>query len=219
VMACNISSAVALAAARERYPDIPIIGVIAPGVQSALREGARRIGVLATQGTVSSGAYTATARSLDPSATVVESACPRFVPLVEASQTRSAEAIDAARSYLEPLSRASCDTIVLGCTHYPFLIDTLTQEAADLFPAGRMPRFIDPAGETVREAAALLAERKIAAPSTTIPRHRYCTSGDRGKFALQGPVFLGGPIDHVIHVDLDNEQSTSTLASTGRPAA
>jgi glutamate racemase len=216
VMACNISSAVALDAARLQHPDIPIIGVIAPGVQAALRQGARRIGVLATQGTVSSGAYTATAHRLDPTVNVVENACPRFVPLVEDGLSESADAIDAARTYLEPLSRASCDTIILGCTHYPFLINALTREAGDLFPADHQPRFVDPAGETVREAGVILADRAIAAPPSATPHHRYCTSGERAKFARQGPIFLGGPADDVIHVDLDSQERSYSLARLGR---
>lgn len=202
VMACNISSATALATARERYPELPIIGVIAPGVHAALAQGALNIGVLATQGTVNSGAYTATVRSLAPHATVAESACPRFVPLIEAGQTRSTEALDAARVYLEPLSRAGCDTVILGCTHYPFMIDALTHEARDLFPAEAQPRFIDPAVETVREAADLLAERGLGAQESGAGTHRYFTSGDQVHVAAQISSFLGFRIDHCIHVDL-----------------
>ena len=202
VMACNISSAVALAPARERYPDIPVLGVIAPGVNAALHAGARRIGVLATQGTVSSGAYSATAAAIDSSVPVIENACPRFVPLVEAEETESTEALDAARTYLEPLARAGCDSIILGCTHYPFLLNALTREAKDLFPMDKQPVFIDPAGATVAAAGLILSEGGLCAPTGALTQHRYCTSGEREKFAHQGPVFLGQPVTNVEHVDL-----------------
>ena len=203
VMACNISSATALTTARDRYPEIPILGVIAPGVHAAVAQGASNIGVLATLGTVNSGAYTAMIKALAPEVPVTESACPRFVPLIEAGETESLEALDACCAYLEPLSRAGCDTIILGCTHYPFLIDALTHEARDLFPAERAPRFIDPAVETVREAAALLGECGLMANSDSIGRNRYFTSGERDFVAGHIAAFLGEPIDNCTHVNFD----------------
>jgi glutamate racemase len=212
VMACNISSAVALASARERYPQIPIIGVIAPGVQAAIDAGGRRIGVLATQGTVNSGAYSATVRATSTGIPVVEVPCPRFVPLVEAEETETRDALDAARTYLEPLARADCDSVILGCTHYPFLINALTHEARDLFPG--MPKFIDPANETTRAAAKILKAMQIDAPDR-VPAHRYCTSGDPVRFAEQGPVFLGQEVGNVLHVDLDSKRLAPASAGIG----
>ncbi len=212
VMACNISSAVALATARERHPQIPIIGVIAPGVQAAIDQGATRIGVLATQGTVNSGAYTATVRAIAPAVPVTENACPRFVPLVEAEETETNDALDAARTYLEPLSRATCDSVILGCTHYPFLINAIAHEARDLFPMDAQPTFIDPASETARAASVLLSSRGLTAPER-VPGHRYCTSGDPARFAEQGPVFLGQPVGKVTQVTL---AAPSLLANTSR---
>lgn len=203
VMACNISSATALSAARQQYPDIPILGVIAPGVDAALAHGGVNIGVLATQGTVSSGAYTSTIHTLAPNMPVTESACPRFVPLIEAGQTGTVEALDAARAYLEPLSRAGCDTIILGCTHYPFLIDALTHEARDLFPADAPVRFIDPAQETAREVASLLRDQDLAAPTGSAARHKYFTTGQSDRVAVQIAGFLGSRIDNCTEVNLD----------------
>lgn len=203
VMACNISSAVALDEARKLYPKTPILGVIVPGVQAAVKQGGRRLGVLATQGTVSSGAYTRAAANLAPNAVVTEVPCPRFVPLIEAGKTETVEALNAARAYLEPLSRASCDTIILGCTHYPFLINALSHEARDLFSADCLPRFVDPAQETVREAAAVLADRSAVAPAGELACHRYFTSADPDAVGDQIEAFLGSRIDGCNHVSLD----------------
>jgi len=203
VMACNISSAVALPAARERYPHIPILGVIEPGATAALATGARRIGVLATQGTVTSGAYTRTIVAPDPQAKVVEVPCPLFVPLVEAGETESSEALSAARCYLTPIADADCEAVILGCTHYPFLLPTLQKAAAELFSAGKRPVFVDPAQEATREIACLLKRHGIASPASATTSHRYYVSGDVAHFEEQGSFFLGSPISGARQVTLD----------------
>ena len=193
VMACNISSAIALADARCRYPDIPIIGVVEPGSASAVATGAERIGVLATQGTVSSGAYSRIIHRLSPDADVTEVACPRFVPLVESGSTGTDDAIDAAIEYLTPIAQARCQTIVLGCTHYPFLSDALQVAAGRLF-GDNLPTFLDPAIETVRAAADVLQARGLAAPSGHQISNRYCVSADPAAFSRLAPILLGAPV-------------------------
>ena len=184
VMACNISSATGLPHALAAHPHIPILGVIHPGACAAV-EATRnqRIGVLATQGTVSSGAYTRTLQALDPHAIVLEMACPDFVPLVEAEQEQSPAAFEAARRYLTPMLELGVDTIVLGCTHYPFLLAVLTQIAPDSVT------FIDPAHATVLHARTLLAERNLTAPDAA-PRHLLTTTGNPATFAHQLNRFL-----------------------------
>lgn len=203
VMACNISSAVALPEARRRYPDVPMLGVIQPGAAAAVATGARRIGVLATQGTVRSGAYTREIAALEPAADVVEVPCPLFVPLVESGDTEGPAALAAAREYLAPLADAGCQAVILGCTHYPFLLPALRRVAADLFPSGGAPAFVDPAQETTREVGCLLAKAAIAAPAGSSPTHRYYASGDPAHFAEQGSLFLGSPIPCAHPITLD----------------
>lgn len=184
IMACNISSATGLPHAQAAHPDLPILGVIEPGARTAIEKTRNhRIGVLATQGTVSSGAYTRLLQMLDVRAVVLEMACPDFVPLVEAEQEQSPAALDAAQLYLAPLLELGVDTIILGCTHYPFLLPVL-QKAA---PAHI--QFIDPALATVAHAQTLLAEQNLAA-STTMPRHLLTTTGDPATFAHQLMRFL-----------------------------
>lgn len=203
VMACNISSAVALPAARERHPDIPMLGVIEPGAAAALATGAKRIGVLATQGTVTSGAYTRTITAAEPAAEVVEVACPRFVPLVEAGETESVDARDAAREYLSPLAKAGCQAIILGCTHYPFLLPILRRVAGELFGNGALPAFVDPAQETTREIGCLLSKGGLASLEGSQPAHRYFVSGDVDRFEAQGSAFLGRRIAGACNIRLD----------------
>jgi glutamate racemase len=187
VMACNMSSAVALDAARAKYPDLPILGTIEPGSKAAVAvaDGAP-IGVLATTGTVKSGAYARTCGELDPSCVVIQQACPRFVPLVEEGRADSEEAEAAARDYLAPLLAAGCTTIILGCTHYPFL-----RKAIEI-AAGGGAVVIDPAEEIAIALQNALKERGIESDSGG--EHVFYASGDTESFATLGSAFLGRPI-------------------------
>ncbi|WP_040165028.1 glutamate racemase [Microbacterium gorillae] len=120
VIACNTASAAVLRDARERY-DVPVVEVIGPAVRTAIsttRNG--RVGVIGTEGTITSGVYQ-DMLGVDARLTVFAQACPRFVEFVEAGITSSPELLEIAADYLEPLRRAQVDTLVLGCTHYPFL--------------------------------------------------------------------------------------------------
>lgn len=193
VMACNMSSAIALNAAQECFPEIPIIGMIEPGARAALRvSNGRPIGVLATTGTTNSGAYPRIIEQIAPGCKVVSQACPRFVPLVESGQAESEDAEAAARTYVEPLLHEHCGTIILGCTHYPFLRKVI--EAA----AGPDVKVIDPADEVARALAVILRDRNMAATELT-QAHEYFTSGDPAGFATLGSAFMGRPIDTIKH--------------------
>ncbi len=184
IMACNISSATGLSYAQAANPTIPILGVIEPGARSAVSATRNhRIGVLATQGTVSSGAYTRTLQTLDSRAIVVEMACPEFVPLVESEQEQSPAAFDSARRCLAPLLKLGVDTIILGCTHYPFLLPVLRQLAPEPI------HFIDPAYATVVHARNVFFEHNLAAPALA-SRHLLTTTGDPTTFAHQLTRFL-----------------------------
>lgn len=194
VMACNMSSAVALEAARECYPEIPILGMIDNGAKSAveLADG-RPIGVLATTGTVNSGAYPREIIRLSPSAQVVQQACPRFVPLVESGQADSEEAEAAACTYVAPLLAEGCRTLILGCTHYPFLRKAIRAAA------GAGASIVDPAEETVRALRNILSEKRLASDGLDSP-HVFYASGETCGFATLGSEFLGRRIDAVQRV-------------------
>jgi glutamate racemase len=192
VMACNMSSAVGLEASREAFPDIPVLGVIKPGARAAAEiAGVKPIGVLATTGTVSSRAYSSSVAAVCPRTAVFEQACPRFVPLVENGDADSPDAYAAAREYVEPLLREGVGTIILGCTHYPFLISAISAAA------GPSVQIVDPAEETVRQVAKTLSERNIQAPPAIVPVHRFFCTGDRDSFAQVGGRFLGRNIERV----------------------
>ena len=185
IMACNMSSATALEEARQLFPTVPIIGVIEAGARAAVRVVQNGpIGVLATTGTVSTRAYTRTLKKLLPDVEVLEQPCPKFVPLVEAGMHDSAEAEEVAREYTQPLITAGCKTIILGCTHYPFLINAIRRAV------GTDVSIIDPAEETAVEAESILFDRGIASLSNEKTEHVYYTTGSPEQFAEHGSRFL-----------------------------
>jgi glutamate racemase len=153
VVACNTASALALPAIRASL-DIDVVGVIGPGARAAVVKG-RNIGVVATESTVQSGAYTAAIKKANADATVVEGACPLFVPLAEEGWADNDVARMIAETYLQDL-RANIDTLVLGCTHYPILRDVIQETVGDGV------QLIDSGEATAVEVKSLLKEKDLA---------------------------------------------------------
>ncbi|PYS77206.1 MAG: glutamate racemase [Acidobacteria bacterium] len=159
VVACNTASALALPAVRQAL-DIDVVGVIGPGARAAVSgSSGKRIGVIATESTVQSGAYTHAIAKADPNAEVIERACPLFVPLVEEGWADEEVARAVAETYLKDL-RSSIDTLVLGCTHYPIL-KSVIQESV-----GAQVELIDSGEATAVEVKSLLKEKGLAGSSS-----------------------------------------------------
>ena len=192
VIACNTASAACLADARERYP-VPVVEVVLPAVRRAVaatRNG--RIGVIGTQATIASGAYTdsfAAARDLEITAV----ACPRFVDFVERGMTSGRQVLGLAQSYLEPLQRAQVDTVVLGCTHYPLLAGVLQ------IVLGPDVTLVSSADETAKDVYRTLLQRDLAREPTDPPPapHEFLATGDPEPFRRLGRRFLGPEIARV----------------------
>jgi glutamate racemase len=130
VVACNTATSAALPALQEAL-DIPVIGVIEPGARAAAEKTRGRIGVIATEGTVNSRAYTKAIQAINPRTEVIEAAAPLFVALAEEGWANTHVAREVAEIYLEPLLDAGIDTLVLGCTHYPILRSTIEHVVGD----------------------------------------------------------------------------------------
>jgi glutamate racemase len=127
VVACNTASALALPLLQKSM-DMPVIGVIEPGAQAAYKASkSGRIGVIATEATVNSRAYSRAIEQLDKEANVSEQACPLFVPLAEEGWAETEVAQLVAREYLKSFVTESVDVLVLGCTHYPILKNVIQQ--------------------------------------------------------------------------------------------
>lgn len=201
VVACNTVSAVALDVLRVEL-DIPVLGVIEPGARAAVAQSrSGRIGVLATAGTVASGAYVRAIAAVDSRAEVFAQPAPLLVPLVEEGWLEGLVPDLAVRRYLEPVIARGADALLLGCTHYPLLRDCLDAQAREL--AGREISIVDSAGATAAELAQLLVDRALAAPARQGSLDLYVT--DLGvRFAEGASRFLGRDVEglRVQEVDL-----------------
>jgi glutamate racemase len=185
VIACNSASAAVLRDARERY-QVPVVEVIYPATRRAVaasRTG--RIGVICTRATAESMAYD-DAFAAAPHVELHTQVCPRFVELVEAGVTSGPELLAAAHDYLDPLTSAGIDTLILGCTHYPLLTGAIS------YVMGDQVTLVSSAEETAKDVYRTLVraglERDAAAPQ---PDHRFVTTGDPDEFARIGRRFLG----------------------------
>lgn len=130
VVACNTATAAALPTLRKEL-SIPVIGVIEPGADAAAEATGGKVGVIATEGTVRAKAYSEAILARRPEAEVIEAACPLFVPLAEEGWANTRVAREVAEVYLRPLVDSGIDTLVLGCTHYPILRNTIGQVIGD----------------------------------------------------------------------------------------
>ncbi|MGQ9497918.1 MAG: glutamate racemase [Desulfotomaculales bacterium] len=196
IFACNTSSSVSLSIMRRRYR-VPMIGLVEPGAVAAARVTKnRRIGVIATEATVRSGAYRRAIQAACPGVRVYCQAAPLLVPLVEAGKVATPEAEAALRTYLAPLQRAGIDTLLLGCTHYPFFTPLIN---AILGPEVAL---VDPAAATVAAARQDMERRGILENSPPNPSHRFFVSGDAVEFAALAKNFLNRELPPVRQICL-----------------
>jgi glutamate racemase len=178
VLACNTATAQALPLVRARA-SVPVVGVVRPGaVAAAAATRSGRVGVIATAGTVESGAYVDAIVEAEPRTDVAQLACPELVPMVEDGILDGRRAETVLRGYLEPLLAANprMDTLLLGCTHYPLLRGPI--EAI----VGPGVAVVDSAFTTAVAVEDLLDALGARAPDGTTPRHRVATTGDVAAF-------------------------------------
>jgi glutamate racemase len=200
VAACNTSSSVSLPYLRERSP-VPIIGMIEPGVRAAARVTRnKKVGVIATKATVASRAYEDTFRAHYPQIQVYSQACPLFVPLIENGCSEQKATYQIARSYLQPLQDAGIDTLVFGCTHYPFLTPMIRKILGDGI------QLVDPAQEVVSELAATLKIEEQKHVQENRLNHLFFASGPINSFYTIGRRFLGNFPYKVEQVHLDGKK-------------
>jgi glutamate racemase len=196
VAACNSATAAALPELQRRL-SVPVVGVLAPEAHAAvLATRNRRIGLLATQATVSSGRYETLVHALDAGVQMTSLACPRLVPLIEGDDPYGEATAEAVREYAAPLKGAGVDTVILGCTHYP-LIQPVLQRVF-----GRDVTLVFSAEETAREVAETLARKGIENGAGREGAYRFLTTGAPDSFREMGRRFLQLPIGDVEHVDV-----------------
>jgi glutamate racemase len=188
VIACNSASAAVLRDARERY-DVPVVEVIFPAVRRAVRATRHgRVGLIATRATVTSRSYD-DAFAAAPHVELVSVACPRFVEFVESGVTGGDELLRIAEDYLRPIVDAGCDTLILGCTHYPLLTAVIS------YVVGDGVTLVSSADETAKDVYRVLHDQGLVRPEgSPEPAHRFRATGDPAVFAALGRRFLGPEI-------------------------
>lgn len=193
VIACNTASAAVLRDARERYR-VPIIEVVLPAARRAVA-GTRndRVGVICTAATATSQAYD-DAVAVAGHVTLTTAVCPRFVEFVEAGITGGDELITLARDYLAPIQQAGCDTLILGCTHYPLLSGVLS------YVLGDRVTLVSSASESARTVFVTLTDLGLLNPDRRSAQRLFLTTGDPGRFAELGRRLVGSVIDEVVQV-------------------
>lgn len=193
VVACNTAAAAALGSLRDEL-DVPVMGVIDPGVRSLVRATETgRVGVIGTVGTVGSGAYQRAVATSGAPVELTVAACPGFVEFVEGGETDSDQVHVLAERLLAPIVEAKVDALLLGCTHYPYLARTITDVV------GRDVVLVSSADETAFEALAMFHdvspgpdEPALApAPPGRTGTHRFVSSGDVERFRDLGARLLG----------------------------
>jgi glutamate racemase len=191
VIACNTASAAMLRDARERY-SVPVVEVIQPAVRAAVAATRNhRVGVIGTTATITSGAYQ-DAFAAAPHLDVFAQAAPRFVEFVEAGQTSGDDVLRAAREYLRPLIEADVDTLVLGCTHYPFL------RGAIAYVMGENVRLVGSDSETAKDVYRELLNGGLDRIAPEPPVYRYEATGQNtAEFLRLARLFLGPHVETV----------------------
>lgn len=170
IIACNTATAAGLIKAKEFF-DIPIIGVIEPGAKAAVATTSNgKIGLAATEFTVNSKAYHKEIKRINPKIEIFANPCPKFTPLVELGQFEATETYQAAKEYLKPIKDAQVDTLILGCTHYPFLQKVIS----DIM--GPKVRLVNPAYNTVLDLKKILEEKHLLKIGKN-RKESYYTSG------------------------------------------
>jgi glutamate racemase len=196
VVACNTATSAALPDLQSEL-GVPVVGVITPEARAAVQATRnRRVGLLATQGTVDGGRYRDLVHALDAGVDLHAVACPRLVPLIEGDDPYGEETDAAVREYAAPLKDAGVDTVILGCTHYP-LIRPVFQRVF-----GRDVTLVFSAEETAREVSDTLARKRIENDAARAGTYRFLTTGDPDSFREMGRRFLQLPIGDVEHVTL-----------------
>jgi glutamate racemase len=188
VVACNTAAAAGLGELGDELP-IPVLGVIEPGAR-ALVEATRsgRVGVIGTVGTISSGAYTLAVGATGAEVELASAACPGFVEFVERGETEGEQVTILAERLLAPVRAAGVDTLLLGCTHYPYLARVI----ADVMgPDVVLVSSADETAFAVREELASLGLLRPETDDSAPAVHRFLSSGDVAWFSELGRRLLG----------------------------
>lgn len=194
VVACNTSTAIALKELKGRL-SVPVIGVIEPGARRAIKSTKnKKVGVIGTEATIQSGAYTRALKALEPTVEVYSRACPLFVPLVEEGWINNGVVDMTVKTYLGSLKQSGIDTLILGCTHYPLL-----KKAIRKF-MGKEVLLVDSAEETAKEVEYTLRKDAVA-KKTGKGVHSFFVTDAPDRFIKVGQRFLGEKVESAVRIE------------------
>lgn len=197
VIACNTASAFALDTI-EKELDIPIIGVVKPGAKAAIENTKNKlIGIIGTEGTIKSELYTEYVHGIDSDIKVIGKACPLFCPLVEEGMLHDPVTDEIASRYLKDLKEQGIDSLILGCTHYPLLTDTV----AKVMGAG--VNLVNPAFETAVSLDKLLTKNNIKADASNKPQYAFYVSDAEEKFKSFANSILPFHTDSIEQINIE----------------
>jgi len=196
IVACGTHSSITLPRISEYYT-VPLLGVVKAAARCAVKTTRNgKIGIAATRATVNSRAYTGEIQRLDGRLQVYETACPSFVPLVEEGKLEEEETREAVSEYLQPLLDQGIDSLVLGCTHYPFLskiINEFTGEGIEV---------IDPSCKTVEQVTDIFSQQDLFSMQNPTGFRKFYVSGNDESFYNVGRSLIGDTIKEVHRVKL-----------------
>ena len=202
VIACNTATSAALDAVREQFAPLPVMGVVAPGAQAAAQASVNgHIVVVATEATIAGGAYQQAIARIRPEAVVTGRACTLFVPLAEEGWMNGPIVEGVASRYLADIfsldgsrvngaGSAAPDTLLLGCTHFPLLQESLQRVV------GPQVRIVDSAATTALRVAEELKATNLLSQGTGPAHYSFLTTDNTARFARTGSLFLGRELGH-----------------------
>ncbi|WP_174613967.1 glutamate racemase [Virgibacillus ihumii] len=198
VVACNTATAFALEELQQTL-SIPVIGVIQPGARAAIKfTQNNHIGVIGTEGTIRSDAYTNALKRINATIHVNALACPLFVPLVEEGILNGDQAEQVVEEMLHPMKESNhIDTLILGCTHYPLLRETIQTVIGDHVT------IISSSEETAREASTILEFHNLLLKSDEIPQHQFYTTGKLDIFSQIAEDIFSEPVNNFKTVTIE----------------
>jgi glutamate racemase len=194
VVACNSATAAALPQLQQEAP-LPVLGVVTPEARAAVQSTRnRRIGVLATAATVRSGRYVDAIHDLDAGVKTIQVACPGLAESIQAGEPYTERTLALVRAAVAPLRDAACDTVILGCTHYPLVRHMIQREL------GRDVVALAAAEELAREVAETLQRKRWENDPSRRGEYRFIATGDPHEFRQLGTRFLQMPLGAVEHL-------------------
>ena len=205
VVACNTASSVSIPSLRSKF-DIPVIGVIDPGAKKAVSvTKSGKVGVIGTPSTINSSAYTKAIHNLDSRIQVFTRACPLFVPLADEGRTEGEIVERIAEEYLNPIKESGIDVLVLGCTHYPLLKNTLQKVMGDSIT------LVDSAEETAAQIKSVLIQKDLLNDENRESEREFYLTDVSDTFLSVAGRFLGEKIEKIEMVDIRGTTSLPPL--------